>query len=94
MKSTFPVDYVMNMPKVFRKEKNNKLQEGIWARENTFKNLVMRRICEIRIIKKKPRLSDILRIMKQKDLSNPKVKEDFKNKILALYDDTVKTVAE
>lgn len=54
----------------------------------------MRRICEIRIIKKKPRLSDILRIMKSKDLSNPKVKEDFKNKILALYDDSVKPQAE
>jgi hypothetical protein len=54
----------------------------------------MRRIIEIRIIKKKPRLTDILRIMKTKDLSNPKTKEDFKRKILALYDDDVKPEPE
>ena len=54
----------------------------------------MRRIIEIRIIKKKPRLTDILRIMKTRDLSNPKIKEDFKKKILALYDETVKPEAE
>lgn len=94
MKQTFPVDYVMSMPTAFREIKNNKQQEGIWARENIFKNLVMRRIIEIRIIKKKPRLTDILRIMKTKDLSNPKTRDDFKNKILALYDETVKPEAE
>jgi len=40
----------------------------------------------VRIQKKKPKLSDVLKIMREKDLSNPKVREDFKKKFLALYD--------
>ena len=48
----------------------------------------MRRIIEIRMIKKKPKLTDLLRMMKGKDLSDPKVKNDFKRKILALYDES------
>lgn len=47
----------------------------------------MRRIIEIRILKKKPRLNNILKMLKGKDLKDPKVKEDFKRKILALYDE-------
>lgn len=48
----------------------------------------MRRIIEIRMIKKKPKLTDLLKMMKGKDLTDPKVKADFKNKILALYDES------
>ena len=39
------------------------------------------------MIKKKPKLNDLLKMMKGKDLSDPKVKADFKRKILALYDE-------
>mmetsp|Transcript_3429 Transcript_3429/g.2416 ORF Transcript_3429/g.2416 Transcript_3429/m.2416 type:complete len:95 (+) Transcript_3429:433-717(+) len=70
------------MPLLFQKKK----QKSILNRENILKNVVMRRIIEVRIQKKKPKLSDVLKIMKQKDLTNPKVREDFKKKFLALYD--------
>lgn len=63
-------------------------QEGVWKRENIFKNVIMRRINEIRMIKKKPKLTDMLKMMKDKDLSDPKVKEDFKRRLLALYDES------
>jgi hypothetical protein len=46
----------------------------------------MRRINEIRMVKKKPRLTDILKTMKGKDITDPKAKEDLKKRILALYD--------
>ena len=87
MKKTFPLDYVMNLPKELRDIKDPNKQENIWRRENIFKNVIMRRIIEIRVLKKKPRLGDILKMIKGKDLSNPKVKEDFKRKIFALYDE-------
>ena len=77
----------MNLPLEYREVKNNEIQEGIWRRENIFKNVIMRRIIEIRMIKKKPKLNDILKMMKGKDLSDPKVKADFKRKIFALYDE-------
>lgn len=47
----------------------------------------MRRVNEIRLIKRKPRLTDMLKMMKGKDLSDPKVKADFKRRLLALYDE-------
>ena len=77
----------MNLPKEYREVKDNYKQEGIWRRENIFKNVIMRRIIEIRMIKKKPKLNDLLKMMKGRDLSDPKVKADFKRKILALYDE-------
>jgi hypothetical protein len=47
----------------------------------------MRRIIEIRVLKKKPKLNDILKMIKDKDMTNPKVRDDIKRKILALYDE-------
>ena len=54
----------------------------------------MRRVIEIRMIKKKPKLTDLLKMMKGKDLSDPKVKADFKRKLLALYDESAQQEAE
>jgi len=50
----------MNLPKELRDEKDADKQEGIWIRENKFKNVVIRRIIEIRNEKKKPKLKDLL----------------------------------
>jgi len=46
----------MNLPKELREVQDNVKQEGIWRRENIFKNVIMRRVIEIRIIKRKPKL--------------------------------------
>ena len=63
--------------------------EDVLKRESIMKNFVMRRLIEIRIQKKKPKLSDVMKLMKQRDLSNPKVRDDFKRRFLALYEDSV-----
>lgn len=55
-------------------------------RENFMKNFVMRRLIDIRIQKRKPKLSDIMKLTRALDMSNPKVKEDFKKRFLALYE--------
>jgi hypothetical protein len=47
----------------------------------------MRRINEIRLVKKKPKFTDLIKAMRGKDLSDPKTRADFKKKLLALYDD-------
>ena len=56
-KLTFPLDYIMNLPTEYRDNLiSQEEQEGIWRRENIFKNVVMRRLLEIRREKKKPKL--------------------------------------
>jgi hypothetical protein len=87
LKKTFPLDYIMDLPNDLRDEKDPAKQEGIWRRENIFKNVIMRRIDEIRQVKKKPKFTDLLKQMKGRDLTDPKNKADFKKKVLALYDD-------
>lgn len=79
-----PIEFAMQMGK------NGKVKnEDTLKRENIMKNFVMRRLVEIRIQKKKPKLSDVLKLMKQRDLSNPKVRDDFKRRFLALYEDNI-----
>lgn len=88
MKKTFPLDYVVHVPEEMKPNKDDpKFKVEVMQRQNIFKNVVFRRIIEVRMMKKKPKLSDIMKLMKQKDLSNPKTREDFKKKILSLYDD-------
>jgi hypothetical protein len=84
----------MDLPRKMREIQDPIRQEGVWRRENIFKNVIMRRINEIRLVKKKPKFTDMLRNMKGKDLSDPKVKADFKKRMLALYDDEVEEAPE
>lgn len=57
----FPLDYIMNLPKHLR---NNKLDQAVqnraWRLENTLKNVVVRRLTEIRKIKEKPSMKDMI----------------------------------
>jgi hypothetical protein len=50
----------------------------------------MRRINEIRQVKKKPKFTDMLKAMRGKDLKDPKIREDLKKRLLAFYDDGIK----
>jgi hypothetical protein len=60
-------------------------------RENIFKNVVMRRVLEIKIMRKMPKLGDVLKKyheIKVKHKGDEKAaKEDFRKKFLALYDE-------
>jgi len=46
----------------------------------------MRNVNEIREFKKRPKLKDLLNMMKGKNMKDPKVKEQMRNLILVLYD--------
>jgi len=55
----YPLDYIMNVPKHLR---NPKVEEGVqlnaWRLENALKNVVVRRLTEIREVKDKPSMKD------------------------------------
>lgn len=55
--------------------------------ENLFKNVIMRRLIEIRNDKKKPKFRDIFKMFKGKDISKPDVKDQIRKRIVALYED-------
>lgn len=81
---TYPLDYLVAVPKEFQKDKI--YSEQALKRDNAFKNAIMRRVIEIRVEKQKPKLSDLLKMFEGKDLSNPKEKEALKKKIYDLYE--------
>ena len=82
---TFPLDYLVCVPKEFQKQKI--YTADALKRDNAFKNAIMRRILEIRLEKQKPKLSDLLKMFKGKDLSNPKDKEALRKKMMELYEE-------
>lgn len=75
---TYPLDYLVNVPKEFQGEKI--YSEDALKRDNAFKNAIMRRVVEIRFEKQKPKLSDILKMFRGKD------KEVIRKKMFALYE--------
>lgn len=79
---TFPLDYILKVPSKHIIDPLIVTPERI-HRMGVFKLVVMRRIQELRIIKSKPKLSDLL-----KDLKNggPMQRIEVKRKILALYE--------
>ncbi len=86
-KKTYPLDFFVSVPKELRVLSYNDHSDNYFKRQNILKNVVFRRIIEIRILKRKPKLSDILHLMKLRDMSNPKVREEFKRKLLNLYEE-------
>jgi len=86
-KKTYPLDYLVNVPAELKVANYFDLSEDAIKRQIILKNVVFRRIIEIRILKRKPKLSDILKLMKMRDMTNPKVREEFKRKLLNLYDE-------
>lgn len=82
----YPLDYLVNVPKEYQKEKI--YSEEALKRDNSFKNAIMRRVIEIREEKKKPKLSDLLKMFEGKNLSDPKVRDQLKKKLYALYEET------
>jgi len=58
---TFPLDYIMNLPRHLRKlEMDIGKQADAWRLENILKNVVIRRLTEIRAQKEKPSLRDMI----------------------------------
>jgi hypothetical protein len=59
LNKTYPLDYIIDMPREQREIKDANLQEGMWRRATIFKNVIMRRINEIRLIRKKPKFTEL-----------------------------------
>ena len=57
----FPLDYIMQVPKAIER-----VDEEQAKRENVLKNVVMRIVIDIRERKKRPKLSDFLKVYKEK----------------------------
>ena len=79
---SYPLDYIMNLPKeMFEEGELTEKYKGI-HRENVFKNVVMRRLYEIREQKAKPKLKDLLlQQLNNKNISDFKARIEIKKKI-------------
>ena len=75
----YPLDYIMQVPSTV-----STLDDAQERRENRFKNVVMRIVIDIRDRKKKPKLSDFLKVYRTKK-SEPTAKVEFQRKFLLLY---------
>lgn len=79
-KKSYPLDYIMNLPeKSFGNAQSEKYEE--YNRENIFKNVVMRRLKEIRELKAQPKL---LQQLETKNISDWKARVEIKRKIREL----------
>ena len=79
---SYPLDYIMNIPEEFYEGSNIAERYESIQRENVFKNVVMRRLYEIRQLKAKPKLKDLLlKQMNTKNISDLKARIEIKKKI-------------
>ena len=79
-KKSYPLDYIMNLPEKYFENAGPGKHEAI-LRENIFKNVVMRRIYEIREMKATPKL---LQKLETKNISDWKARILIKKKIREL----------
>lgn len=80
-KKSYPLDYILNLPDKYFEVAGQGRHEGIRL-ENIFKNVVMRRLYEIREIKAKPKLKDLLlQQLNTKNISDWKARIEIKKKI-------------
>mmetsp|Transcript_8905 Transcript_8905/g.7898 ORF Transcript_8905/g.7898 Transcript_8905/m.7898 type:complete len:235 (+) Transcript_8905:45-749(+) len=77
---SYPLDYIMNLPEKYFENAGPGKHEAI-LRENIFKNVVMRRLYEIREQKSKPKL---LQQLDTKNISDWKARIQIKRKIKEL----------
>lgn len=76
----FPLDYIMNLPKHLQNTKlDQDVQRNAWRLENTLKNVVIRMLTEIRKIKEKPSLKDMIaEYMNKKSLKDERARVRIK----------------
>ena len=85
-KKSYPLDYIMNLPGKFFGDDLKERHES-FKRENVFKNVVMRRLYEIREMKSKPKLKDLLlQQLNTKNISDWKARIEIKRKIRVMLE--------
>jgi uncharacterized protein YrzB (UPF0473 family) len=81
---SYPLDYIMNLPEKKFEQTGSERYEAI-MRENKLKNVVMRRLYEIREMKAQPKLKDmLLKQLNTKNISDWKARIEIKRKIRKL----------
>jgi hypothetical protein len=76
------------LPKELRnKSYDRPTQEHAWNMHNVIKNVVFRRVMEIRTQKSKPGLKDmIMESLRKKNLKDVKIRDKMKKLILEMYE--------
>lgn len=83
----FPLDYIMTVPKHLKNNKNPEEQAQVWRLENVLKNIVIRRLTEIRAIKAKPSLRDMIQsYMNKKSEKDERARVRIKEQVLQIYE--------
>lgn len=83
----YPLDYIMVMPKHKIKGKDTQHMAEVQRLENIVKNVVIRRLTEIRIIKAKPSLRDMIdAYMKKKGAKDSRALVRMKEQVMHLYE--------
>ena len=85
---SIPLDYIMNLPKEIRNLKLSKdKQVQTWKLANINKNIVMRRIIEIKREKAKPGLKEAIQLtIRRKQEQDEKLRRRLKKKVMAMYE--------
>lgn len=88
MGKPFPLDYIMNLPKhLRRKDMADADTLRAWKLENVLKNVVIRRLTEIRAIKAKPSLRDMIMVYLDKKLEKEeRQRVRIKEQVLNIYE--------
>ena len=84
----YPLDYIMKLPKhlINHKISNEQISQA-QRLENTLKNVVIRRITEIRALKAKPSLKDMIDMyLKKKGEKDERARIRIKEQVLQIYE--------
>ena len=84
----YPLDYIMNMPRHLRDHQvSEEVQLRAWRLENQLKNVVTRRLTEIRAVKDKPSMKDwIDEYLKQRGEKDERSRVRIKDQVLQIYE--------
>lgn len=84
----YPLDYIMNVPRHLRDPKvSEQVQINAFRLENALKNVVIRRLTEIRAVKDKPSMKDwIDEYLKQRGEKDERSRVRIKDQVLQIYE--------
>ena len=84
----FPLDYIMNLPRHLIRKEDVEYQNVADRLENTLKNIVIRRLTDIRVLKAKPSLKDMVAAYLNKiGEKDERLRVRIKDQVLQIYEE-------
>ena len=85
---TFILDYIMNLPKHLRREDQDQQKQTLALKlENLLKNVVMQKLSEIRAVRDKPSLKDMINdYLKKQQKKDERAAVRIKEQVLQMYE--------